>query len=650
VSTNSPCLRCSQPIALESDSGLCPVCLASDPEFRPASTPNQPTTSPHGTAGRAALDSLPNTRVFPGEASESVAPAAPPGYELLHRLGGGGMGEVHLAREYATSRLVAMKFLRHPADRAAFDRFLVELRALARVEHAGVVRVFAADFLRSDPFFTMEYVPGGSLGAKLVSDGPLDPREAARLLAAAARAVHAAHETGVIHRDLKPGNILLSEDGTPKVSDFGLAKRTDRDDGLTTTSGPVGTPSYMAPEQASRHYGPPGPRADVYGLGATLYHLLTGRPPFSGSPAEVVTRVLTTVPARPRAIRPEIPVGLEAVVMKCLEKPPGERYPTAAALADDLERFLAGRPTEAPALTWRRRAWRTLRPRLVPVAVIAVLLIGVFLLGAAVWPASKPARIDPVETARKELAAGRPVTLIDATGGPKHARWLLDTNTIGPSPHGDESCHFVAMGYSLLELFPAPGINKYRIDLELRHLQSPNADPRNPIETDFFGVYWGYEAAPLRDGLASHKMFAVIYRDADYEAQLNGIPPRPQPIGLYRFQIDQRPDARPTPPFLHQVESILATPTPRRPGAWRPLRIECTPERMTVMWRDDAGKLVPLAEWDRNRLSAEATALKTGALAAVKGAEGGWEPNAPFGLIAYKASLSVRNVVVTPLQ
>jgi eukaryotic-like serine/threonine-protein kinase len=566
------------------------------------------------------------------------------------------MGIVYLAREYASGRLVAMKFLRHPGDRSASNRFLVELRALAGVDHPGVVRVFASDFLRPDPFFTMEFLSGGSLTSLMAERGTFDPMQAARLIAAAARAVHAAHDAGVIHRDLKPSNILLTEDGTPKVSDFGLAKRPDSDDAITTSSGPVGTPGYMAPEQASRHYGPPGPTADVYGLGATLYHMLTGCAPFSGDHLEVVNQLLTTPPVRPRAIRPDIPQGLEAVALKCLEKQPTHRYQTAADLAADLDRFLAGQKTTARPLTRTRRIRQAVGPRLAPIGLAALLLVCVFALGAAVWPRPKDGDIrqpaDPVAEARKELASGRPVTLIGKTGLPAYSRWVLEPSVLGESPLGDRTCSFSMFGYGMLELFPAPGISHYQIDLELRHLESQaGLAAGNPAEIDFLGVYFGYATAPATDGSPTHGMFSVSYRDSDRDAFLNGLPPRLQPVFLSQYGFHQSGTELPKP-LSEKVEALQFTPSRFRPGDWRPISIECAPDHLLVQWKNDAGKMVPLADWPKTKLLAQFDTVRTGMGKLAPGAEKTlprWNPDAPFGLIGYKASLAVRNVVITPL-
>jgi hypothetical protein len=649
VSARSPCLRCLQPLAVESDSGLCPVCLASDDTLRPPMA-----RGGSAAAGRSLPDTIPAST--PGGQRRSKWPDAPPGYELVRALGGGGMGEVYLARDLSADRLVAMKFLRHPGNPTAVERFLTEVRALAAIDHPNIVRVFGHDFYRAVPFFTMEFVGGGSLGERVKVGGPLDPTEAARVVAQAARAVSAAHAARVLHRDLKPSNILLAEDGAPKVSDFGLAKRTDKDDGITTLTGPLGTPSYMPPEQVSGRHGEVGEAADVYGLGATLYTLLTRRAPFAGDThAEIVAQVEAVPPKRIRALRPEVPLGLEAIALKCLEKKPADRYPTAAALADDLERFLAGGTPDAPQQTRWRRVRRAVRPRLAVAALTGLVLAAAFALGAVVRyerPVDAPVPADPVEEARKELASGRPVTLIGPTGQPRYSRWVLETCALGESPLGDKTCAFHMFGYGMLELFPAPGIPHYRIDLELRHLQSQaSAAAGDRVDVDFLGVYVGYSSAAAADNSPTHAMFGVSYRDSDREAFLNGWPPRRQPVSLSRSGFHQRPNAMPNL-FTNHVAALEFMPPRLRPGDWRPISIECAPDRLLVRWRDDTGKLVPLADWPEEKVRAEYRAVRKGLGKLAPGAEKAlpeWNPDTPFGLFGYKASLAVRNVVITPL-
>jgi len=410
----------------------------------------------------------------------------------------------------------------------------------------------------------------------------------------------------------------------------------------------------MAPEQTSRHYGPIDRGTDVYGLGATLYHLLTGRPPFTGSPGEVIARLLTANPDPPRVVNRAIPLGLEAVVLQCLEKDPTRRYATAAELADDLDRVAAGLTPKAPAATRSRRAWKAVRPRLVPAAMAIAVLIGVFLLGAAVWPAKteQPAP-DPVEVGRKELAAGRPLVIVGAEGGPKHPRYarpLLEATTLGKSPK-DGSCHFVAMEYAPYEMFPAPGIKKYRIDLELRHLQSPLFAPANAAEKDYVGLYFGHAALPRPDGAIVHNMFTMTYCDVDYDAARAGTPPKPQPVSLDQFTLLQKPD-EPTRRAVIHGKPIMFQPCIDFPGKWRPVRILCDEGRLTALWRDDGGQWVTVADVGPEEFNAWRIGLNLGRNNYLPGASEAlplWNPDAPFGIIAYRASLSFRNVVITPM-
>src|SRR5262245_9698211 len=265
-----------------------------------------------------------------------------PGYEVEAILGQGGVGVVFRARDLRLGRPVALKMLlagayAGPTELARFRR---EAEAVAGLCHPNIVQIYEVGDHEGRPYFTMELVEGGTLAQKLTAAPPA-VRWAAELVATLADAVAVAHSTGIIHRDLKPANILLTADGTPKISDFGLARRLKGEDGLTWTGTAVGTPSYMAPEQASGKAGPIGPAADVYGMGAVLFQLLTGRPPFRGGTAlETFRQVLSDEPVRPSRLNPSVPRDLESVCLKCLQKDPRRRYSSATELAEDLRRYL----------------------------------------------------------------------------------------------------------------------------------------------------------------------------------------------------------------------------------------------------------------------------------------------------------------------
>src|SRR5262245_26589166 len=271
------------------------------------------------------------------------------GYEVQEVLGRGGMGVVYKAWHLRLNRAVALKMLlAGPYARPEeLERFLREAEAVAGLRHANVVQVYDVGDLDGRPYFTMEYVEGGSLAQKLAGR-PQPADEAAALVATLAEAIEAAHQSGIVHRDLKPANILLTADGTPKITDFGLARRLEGGGGLTLTGVPVGTPSYMAPEQGRGNRDAIGPAADVYALGAILYELLTGRPPFRAeTAAATLQQVLAEDPVPPARLNPRVPRDLETICLKCLHKEPARRYASAAALAEDLQRYGRGEPIAA---------------------------------------------------------------------------------------------------------------------------------------------------------------------------------------------------------------------------------------------------------------------------------------------------------------
>jgi serine/threonine protein kinase len=302
--------------------------------------------------------------------------SAVPGYEFLCELGRGGMGVVYKARHIGLNRVVALKMILAGGHAGPDElaRFRGEAEAVARLKHPNVVPVYDVGESGGLPYFSLEYVEGGSLDKKLAGT-PLPPKEAAALVEALARAVAAAHEKGIVHRDLKPANVLLAEDGTPKITDFGLAKKLDAP-GQTATGAVLGTPSYMAPEQASGKSSAIGPRCDLYALGAILYECLTGRPPFkAASVMETLRQVMSDEPAPPRQLQSRTPRDLETICLKCLHKEPHKRYPSAQELAEDLRRFRAGEPIRARPLGRVERGWRWCRRNPAVTALLAALLV-----------------------------------------------------------------------------------------------------------------------------------------------------------------------------------------------------------------------------------------------------------------------------------
>ena len=332
-----------------------------------------------------------------------------PGYVILAELGRGSMGVVYQARQLALNRLVALKMILAGghAGSEQQSRFRQEAEAVARLKHPNIVQIYDVGDHAGLPYLALEFVDGGSLAHRCGST-PQPLREAAQLLETLARAAHAAHQAGLVHRDLKPANILLTSDGVPKIGDFGLAKRLEEKDGQTRTGAVVGSPGYMAPEQAAGNSAEVGPAADVYALGAILYGLLTGRPPFAGDTVlETLRLTLDQDPLPPRHSRRGVPRDLQTICLKCLEKEPS-RYATAQELADDLRRFLRDEPIRArPAGTLGRVVkWARRKPTVAFLLglVVLITLLGFGLLTRA-WLAEREARAEAEATAYRALVA-----------------------------------------------------------------------------------------------------------------------------------------------------------------------------------------------------------------------------------------------------
>ena len=355
------CARCGTPLDSRTLHGLCPRCVALD-FFKPAAADE---------AGK---------EVSPlGESERRIGD-----YALLEEIARGGMGVVYRARQISLNREVAVKMLLHGvlAGDQAIARFKAEATAVANLRHPNIVAIHEIGEYQGQHFFSMEFVAGRTLADK-VRDGPLPAKLAATYLQRVAEAVQYAHEHGVLHRDLKPSNVLVDENDQPRVTDFGLAKRTGAEMDLTLTGQVIGTPAYMSPEQAGgAKFGPVDARSDVYSLGAVFYHLVTGRAPFTGEAiTEILHQVTEIEPVAPRLLNPKLPSDLETICLKCLAKEPAGRYASAQALAEDLGRFLRGetisaRPAGPVEKFWR---WCRRKPSLASAlgACVVILFAGV---------------------------------------------------------------------------------------------------------------------------------------------------------------------------------------------------------------------------------------------------------------------------------
>ena len=375
-----------------------------------------------------------------------TAADAPPGYVIEKELGRGGMGVVYLARQEGLKRPVALKMILSGAHAGERDlaRFRAEAETVAALRHPNVVQIYEVGAHAGRPFMALEYCDGGSLDKKLAGV-PLPPRDAAELAATLARALHAAHALGIVHRDLKPANVLLSvaarqspvvaaagstslksgggdagasdrrqqqlaagdrQLASPKVTDFGLAKRAGSADGLTASGAIMGTPSYMAPEQAGGGTKDVGPAADVYALGAMLYEFLTGRPPFRAATVlDTVLMVVKADPVPPTQLAPKTPRDLETICLKCLHKDPARRFPTAEALAGDLERWLGGEPITSRPVGAAERAWKWVKRNKGVTAAAASIALALLLGTAVAWREAARADRNAERAIRNEDAA-----------------------------------------------------------------------------------------------------------------------------------------------------------------------------------------------------------------------------------------------------
>lgn len=364
-------------------------------------------------------------------ATDSELPAVP-GFEILGELGRGGMGVVYRARQVALQRTVALKMVLNGAHAGPKElaRFRAEAAVIARLQHPNIVQVYEVGEAAGRPYFALEFVAGGSL-AQYLRGTPQPTLPAARMVETLARAVHAAHANGVVHRDLKPANVLLSSGGVgggewsrdptathhspltthqPKIADFGVARCADVDGEATghrepTATGEIlGTPSYMAPEQAMVPRHPIGPTADVYALGAILYELLTGRPPFTGeTPLAIVLQVLHNDPVPVTSLRPNVPRELESICLKCLRKEPHNRYGSALELAEDFQRFLRGEPVRARPVTAVEKLWRWARRHPLPAGLLAAgLLAPLVALTALSLLSARLVRANALESAAQQ--------------------------------------------------------------------------------------------------------------------------------------------------------------------------------------------------------------------------------------------------------
>ncbi len=406
------CPRCGRELPDDAPRGVCPPCLIAVP----LTASEAAHVCKTGGDPDVTLD-VPEGRAEPcGRSTGATTASAPLGsfgdYEVQAEIGRGGMGVVYRARHVSLNRLVALKLIRAGvlAGDAELRRFENEAEAVAQLDHPGIVPIYEVGEHNGQRYLSMKLVSGGNLADRLAAFRD-DPRATAALVVDAAEAVHHAHLRGILHRDLKPANILVDDEGLPHVTDFGLAKRVEADAEMTTSGAILGTPAYMAPEQALGKRGAMTTATDVYGIGSILYALLTGRPPFTGdSVVDTLTKVKEEPPEPPRKLNAKVPRDLEVICLKCLEKEPRRRYSSAQALADDLRAWLENRPIAARPVGTIERAAKFVRRRPALAAAYGLIAAVLVLAGfggslAWLWQSAERARAEAVVARDGEVHA-----------------------------------------------------------------------------------------------------------------------------------------------------------------------------------------------------------------------------------------------------
>jgi len=569
-------------------------------------------------------------RVAPAPAAQpAVGPI--PGYEILSVLGRGGMGIVYQARQVQLKRLVALKMIRAGdlADDSERARFRTEVEAVARLHHPNIVQIYQVGEHNGQPFCALEFVSGGTLADRLAGT-PQTPRQAAELVRTLALAMDVAHQRGIVHRDLKPGNVLLTTDGTPKITDFGLAKHLDEDTAQTRTGAVMGTPAYMAPEQAlgQKTVGPP---ADVYAVGAILYEMLTGRPPFKGATAlDTLDQVRSQEPAPVRTLQRQVPLDLETICLKCLEKQPGKRYTTAAELANRLGLFLDGKPIPERPPGWlsKIRRWVWAHPLLTTAAILLVVVTSVALLAAHYLDPERPRK-----EVQNTLERRRPYVFKGTEQLPGPFRQVYGKPA--PLTRTEQAQHFSVerLATALWELTDDPRCDRYRFSAEVRHDNAGGAS--------LVGLYFGYRKIPVAKGQQRAGFYTLSFADRGsgvtlgqvlLEARLLKVPPEDYvafgPI-----------DGRPFQPALPLRED----------GPWRKLQIVVTPEGIEAMWEKEPGALERVGFRPAKQME-KALAVLGLSILDLRDVPTDFRPRSGLGLYVSGGKASFRNVTVQPLD
>jgi serine/threonine protein kinase len=588
-------------------------------------------------------------------------------YEIIGEVAHGGMGVVFKARQRGLNRLVALKMIRAGAlaSPAEVERFRREAENASRLDHPNIVPIHTVGEERGQHYFTMRLIEGGNLNQHLPRLAR-DLKAGVRILITVAQAVHYAHQRGILHRDLKPANILLDGKDQPHITDFGLAKRfegaadaegtgesnvagyvaPEQADGASaidsnvfgqalTLSAVAGTPSYMPPEQADREKGVLTTAADVYGLGAILYKLLTGQPPFRGDTwKETLRMVREEAPVPPRQLQPRVSRDLEAVCMKCLAKKPEERYPSAKALADDLERWLAGEPVQARRRSWPARAWRRVYRNALLCAVVAV---AAFTAGSAfgIWYWMNPER--PLKNNLRRLEHGEKVTLIGDTGQPAWYELLPHSGTVMVSPAPEQPFGFTSLIFGRLQLLTAVPCESYRMSAEVRH-----DDYHREHDDSSTGIFFAHQTMG-QCTFWCELVFADIGPGAHIPGHMTNDSARVRFL-LYRSVAGPNPEKLAS--YDEKEASTMGAWFQPEADSWRRVTVEVGPDRIRAWWGGtDGTEEKPLGEISRAELEKLASDLDNQDF----GPSCPFFPRGSVGLVVHRGTASFRRVTVEPL-
>jgi serine/threonine-protein kinase len=559
-------------------------------------------------------------------------------YHLVAELGRGGMGVVYKGYQPGLDRIVAVKTLLgvHLASREAVQRFRTEAQAIGRLQHPHIVQVYEYGEADERPYLCMEYVPGRTLAESLAARRP-SPQESVELLKKIAVAVQYAHQQRVLHRDLKPSNVLIGAAGEVKLTDFGLAKFTDDDSGHTHTQDAIGTASYMAPEQADRQRGPLSERTDVYGLGAMLYEMLAGRPPFRGkSRQETLQLVATAEPAPPLTTRSLASRHLNAICLKCLSKDPRERYASVAELLLDLERWERGDPVLAQRSAWRMSRRTRRRAGFAALAVALMLVVGGTLYARS--GTFKQSQL------RGQLARGETAVLVGESGPPVWFDFAYGGERSSTSLAKDGAFHVSTWDNCVLRLLTDPGRPDYVFSAEIRHERSDL-----PGEVGLFLALQEQAGEGFRD----IEFIKIGFNDVRSNQEIGNAmakfagPPPEIPNATQAFARFVR---QPLAGKVIERQISLGKPVTFKPagamgGPWRKLEMRVTASAVSASW--DGRPLAPFTlEKARSALETLPVKLAPAAPLPAHRADPAW---GGLGVYLFRGAASFRNVTLRPL-